>query len=1157
MNVGEKNIQRIRSWIDQGRKHMEITGLSGTERVYFLSRLLVHVDRPCLLILPEARDLTRFAGELSFFLPESFSQSGPGGRRLREFPAYDISPLKGLSPQREIVTSRIEALYSLLSDENPIIVSTTEAALLRVLPKEAMIESVEYLDRGLEIDREDLIRRFETCGYLRTSLVEERGDYAVRGGVIDVFPPLYGNPVRLEFWGDRIESLRHFDPLSQRSTGSLERIILLPANEIIMGEENVRRARGMGRLPEQFADGGYFPGQEAWLNHFYSRPETLFDYLTEAGIVVMMDAPRVKRRIVAFSEQFGKDAERYRQEAIERERPFPEIEGLLLTHEEVREHLERYQDIDFTELPLKDSLPKDVLSFEGPFLLEDDLTLSLAGKGKMSMVPLVEKIHKWIEGGGRVVLVCRTEQQARRLKEILEDYQIQADQLVKRWEDLGRGRGLTICLGRLTKGFVWPEMGLYVVSEDEIFGPKRALSRARRVIGESSSALTAFSQLKLGDLVVHQDHGIGRYGGLCQLEIEGRAKDFVLIEYAQKDRLYIPADRISVLQKYIGEDDRDPNLDRLGGRSWDIARRRAKRAIEKIARQLVEIYALRKHRKGYAFTSPDSYYREFEATFEHEETRDQVKTIEEVLSDMESEKVMDRLICGDVGFGKTEVAIRAAFKAVMDGKQVALLVPTTVLAEQHHETFRKRMEPYRVRVGVLSRFKGRMEQKDIIAGVRSGEIDILIGTHRILQNDISFRDLGLLIVDEEQRFGVKQKERLKRYRALVDVLAMTATPIPRTFQMSLMGIRDLSIIETPPEDRLAIKTYLSHFDEATIVQAVEEELARGGQVFFVHNRVNTINEMADNLRKLLPGVRFGVAHGQMNEKDLEETMIRFIKRDLDVLVCTTIIESGLDIPSANTIIINEVDRLGLAQIYQLRGRVGRSKESAYAYLILSNGTELTRDAEKRLRALMDFSHLGAGIHLAMHDLRIRGGGNILGFSQSGHIAAIGYELYMKLIEQTVSELKGEEWQEETNPEINVEVSACLPESYISDTDLRLNLYRRMSALREERELRSMVEEMADRFGQLPGEVSNLIKVMEARLLLKRAGMSRLDIKDGALIFHFSPNTKVGAERIVKIAREEPKKVRMLSDRKLKIPAGHLDPTEALEVAKGIIREKFL
>jgi transcription-repair coupling factor (superfamily II helicase) len=513
---------------------------------------------------------------------------------------------------------------------------------------------------------------------------------------------------------------------------------------------------------------------------------------------------------------------------------------------------------------------------------------------------------------------------------------------------------------------------------------------------------------------------------------------------------------------------------------------------------------------------------------------------------------MDRLVCGDVGFGKTEVAIRASFKAVMDGKQVAILVPTTVLAEQHYETFVQRMGAYPIKVAVLSRFKSRAEQKEIVGAVRSGRTDILIGTHRMLQKDVRFRDLGLLIIDEEQRFGVKQKEAIKKYRALVDVLALTATPIPRTLHLSLMGIRDLSLIETPPEDRLAIQTYLSPYEESVVVRGIENELERGGQVFFVHNRVQTIEHVAQQLKELVPKARIAVAHGQMKERALEETMMRFVQKEIDVLVCTTIIESGLDIPSVNTIVINEVDRFGLAQIYQLRGRVGRSDETAYAYLLLSKGARLTRDAEKRLRALMDFSNLGAGLHLAMHDLKIRGGGNILGFSQSGHISAIGYELYLKLIEQSIAELKGEAWHEEINPEINVNFPAYISSDYVSDTDVRLNLYRRLSNLRETSELNAMVEEMRDRFGPPPPEVSNLIQVVTVRLDLKGAGILKLDVTRGALAFTFSEDTSIDPQRLVRFVEDSRHKSRFISANKLLVRSGRLQPLEALLEARSVV-----
>jgi transcription-repair coupling factor (superfamily II helicase) len=1143
---------QVKQALEEGVKDLAVTGLSGSARAYLFSNLVLEVEKTCLFVLPTAKEAGRFHREMEFFLPELFARGEPEARRLYDFPIYDISPLRGLSPHPHVVARRLRALYALTSVRGSVVVTSTEACHLRLLPKDALVHALEPMEVGEEVDRERLLQRLEAYGYQRASLVEETGDYSVRGGVIDLFPPLYSNPVRLEFWGDTLESVRHFDPLGQRSLTSLKEFVLLPANEILMAEENIERARSMGRLPTLVREASSFPGQEAWLNHFYSHLSTLFDYLPQDSLLFLTDPFQIQKESKAFSERFAAEKERCRAEAEERKRPFPEMGGIFLTPEELDEAARPFRKIRCGDVVVEQNRESSAsLHIPGQFMMDDDLTLKLSGRGRVSMAPLAEKISNWLNMGARVVLVCRTEQQAGRLGEILRNYGVEAHRTAASWSEVPSGIGLFICLGRLSEGFSWPHANLFVVSEDELFGPKRSLARAKSV--EGGIDWTTFSQLKMGDPVVHQDHGIGRFGGLVKMEIEQKVNDFVIIEYMGNDRLYIPADRISILQSYIGADEREPKLDQLGGRSWDVAKEKAKKSIREIAKQLVELYALRKYRQGYAFSHPDHVYREFEAGFEHEETRDQIKAIEDVLDDMASERPMDRLICGDVGFGKTEVAIRAAFKTVMDGKQVALLVPTTVLAEQHFSTFSKRMKDYPVRVAVLSRFKSRAEQQEIVAGVRSGKFDILIGTHRILQKDVGFKDLGLLIIDEEQRFGVKQKEAIKRFRALVDVLALTATPIPRTLHLSLLGIRDLSLIETPPEDRLPIQTILSPYDEGTVRDAIASEIQRGGQVFFVHNRVQTIEAMTRKLVELVPRAVFAFAHGQMNERDLEETMIRFLAKEVDVLVCTTIIESGLDIPSVNTIIINEVDRLGLAQVYQLRGRVGRSDENAYAYLLLSQDAELTRQAEKRLKALMDFTHLGAGIQLAMHDLKIRGGGNILGYSQAGHVTAIGYELYLKLIEQSVAELKGEEWQEEINPEINVNIPAHLPTGYIKDTDVRLNLYRRLSSLKEETDLAGMAEEMKDRFGPAPQEVANLLKVMSLRLLLKRMRIQRVDVSPGGLTVTFSPDTQVKPEKLVALVKRDPGKYRFISERKLKVGLSPRPAVEALADAKAILQ----
>jgi len=658
--------------------------------------------------------------------------------------------------------------------------------------------------------------------------------------------------------------------------------------------------------------------------------------------------------------------------------------------------------------------------------------------------------------------------------------------------------------------------------------------------------------LQENNLVVHQDHGIGRYKGLSRMKIGEKIRDFVIIEYVDNDRLYIPAERINIIQKYAGLEDENPQLDRLGGKLWSIAKKKAKKSIEKIAKELLKIYAMRKLHKGFVFSKPDNYYREFEATFDHEETRDQAKAIDDVLLDMESERPMDRLICGDVGFGKTEVAIRASFRAVMDGKQVAILSPTTVLAEQHYQTFTRRFSSYPVKINVLSRFVPKSIQKKTVAELARGKVDIIIGTHRLLSDDIIFKDLGLLIIDEEQRFGVKAKEKLKQYRKSIDVLAITATPIPRTFHMTLMGVRDLSIIQTPPAERLAIQTYISKYDEDIISQAIERELERGGQIFFVHNRVRNIDMIAANLATLAPRAKIDIAHGQMREKELEGAMIRFLNKETDILVCTTIIDSGLDISSANTIIINQVDRFGLSEIYQLRGRVGRSDTKAYAYLLISENSKITNEAQKRLKVLMDFSQLGSGVNIALNDLRIRGGGNILGFSQSGHIKNIGYELYLKLIEKTMAELKGEIFQEEIFPEINIDLPVSIPHDYIVESDVRLDIYRRLSSTKDEEEIAEMEKEIKDRFGSLPKEALNLISVIKVSIGLKKIRSKRLDINDGSMIFSFSKDTPLSTERLAKLVTDHPNNFSFLSDHKLKVIIKKNTHSDNLKEVENII-----
>ncbi len=1136
MSGKRDNLTIIKSGIKDKIRPIEVTGITGSALAYLLSQLLNDIDNPCLIILPNSEEAGRFYKDVDFFLPNKGNRSSPGPKRVLLFPSYDISPLTGLSPPKELISQRVEALYCLSTSQDAVVITSLEALMTCLLPKDMLLTSVDYIAINEEIDRDDMIRKLMTLGYFRTSLVEERGDFSVRGGVIDLYPPLYDSAIRVEFWGDMVESIRLFNPVNQRSKTDVKELTILPANEIILGPPSIKRARSMGRLPTGLEIGGSFPGQEAWLQHFYPHLDTIFNYLPKETLICIARSDNFTNKAKSILEKLTAEAERFQDEALERGKPYPQTDRLFLGIKELKEALDEYPRIDFFDLNVRTGLRKAGLVVD----LKESLGSGMEYDYKeitprdVSLAPLAAKIEKWIEEGNQIILICRTEQQARRLKEILLNYQLTAQEIIPNWSGIKRRKGLYICLGYLSQGFRFLDSALIIITEDEIFGKKGG--RERRTKRDKVQAIpwTGFSQLQVGDLVVLQDHGIGRYGGLSKMEIDSRVRDFVIIEYADNDRLYIPADRINIIQKYIGLDDKNPQLDRLGGASWRLTKKKAKRSIEEIAKDLVKLYAMRKFRKGFAFSKVDNYYREFEATFDYEETPDQIEAIDVVLDDMESGSPMDRLICGDVGFGKTEVAIRASFKAVMDGKQVAILVPTTVLAEQHYQTFARRFASYPIRIAVLSRFIPNSVQKRIIGDIGLGKIDITIGTHRILSADIIFKDLGLLIVDEEQRFGVRDKERLKKYRHFVDVLAMTATPIPRTLHMSLMGVRDLSIIQTPPAERLSIQTYVTGFDEGIISHAIERELGRGGQIFFVHNRVQTIEMMADKLSRLVPRARIDIAHGQMKERDLETAMIRFLAKETDLLVCTTIIDSGLDIPSANTIIINNVDRFGLAEIYQLRGRVGRSNVKAYAYLLISDGSTLTNDAQKRLRVLMDFAQLGSGVNIALNDLRIRGGGNILGFSQSGHIKAIGYELYLKLIEQTVAELKGEVWKEEISPEINTDLPVFIPHSYIEESDVRLDIYRRLSTIKDGLELKEMVREIKDRFGPPPKEVINLISVIKIKIRLKEIGSTRLDVKDEYMIFSFSKDTHLSPPELADLVARNPENFCLLSDRKLKV-----------------------
>jgi transcription-repair coupling factor (superfamily II helicase) len=1000
------------------------------------------------------------------------------------------------------------------------LVAPAAALQQKLPPPERLQEALVYVVAGETLAREVFVQNLLEGGYERRPVVEERGEFSVRGGIIDLFPPLYAQPVRLEFWGDEVESLRFFDPASQRSREALEELLVLPASEVILdgpAREHALARRKRRQDPQFWQNvqlGQHFPRIERHIEDFYEQPLTLWDYLPPDTVVVEWDPLNLAQDLRKLEEQAGAEPQGWLDEKPweERRRGFATVFCPLLPMGLPAEEKEFFFQV------------------EGNEGLAQELAQAGAEGGRL-IPALAARLEEWRRGGFHLILVCLSRHRAERLAQLLGEEKLEAAfTLEPSWEP---GPQVEITVGELSGGFRLLAGGLMVLTEDEALGFRP--ERRRRKESRPPQFLTSLEDLEEGDAVVHLDHGIGIYRGLIKLTVAAEVNDFLELEYQGGDRLYLPVDRLHLVQKYLGVEGVKPRIERLGGKSWERAKKKVKKAVEKIARELVELYAARRVLPGHHFSPPDPMFREFEATFEYEETSDQLQAIQEVLADMTAEKPMDRLICGDVGYGKTEVALRAAFKAAMDGKQVAVLVPTTILAEQHYDNFSRRLAPYPLEVRVLSRFKTAAEQKRILADLAQGKVDIIIGTHRLVQKDVAFKDLGLVVVDEEQRFGVSQKEKMKEWRRTVDVLTLTATPIPRTLQLSLTGLRELSVINTPPENRHSIRTYLCHPEKAVIQAAIRRELARGGQVFFMHNRVQNLGTWARHLQEMVPEARVSMAHGQMPERELERVMRRFGRGEVDVLVCTAIIEAGLDIPAANTIIINRAHTLGLAQLYQLRGRVGRSQAQAYAYLLVPGEAGLSTEAQKRLKALMEFTELGSGFKIALHDLQIRGAGNLLGQAQSGQLAEVGYELYLQLLEQAIREFKGEAREEPVpDPEIRLPVAAYLPEDYVPDIQQRLALYRRLSDRLTPEMVQELEEELLDRFGPIPPEGRNLLEVVRAKHYLRQLGVKRLELRDSLAVLQFARPERLNLDRLLKLLKKQPEKFRLTRDQALRI-----------------------
>ena len=1135
--------------------------------------------RPLLYLVADEDDVETRVADLSFFLPAAAVGDDPlAPPAVLELPAPESSPYAEMQADRRTTMRRMAVLYRLARGAPPaVVVASAAAAFRRVVPAGPFRALCHTVSTGDTVGRDDLVRRLVEAGYGRATVVEDPGTFAVRGAVIDVFPAVYRHPVRIELFGDDVESVRLYDAASQRTLRALDEVVFHPVRETIRTEGADARARLLAaadaaafpsskvrHLLEQIDRGEDFFGSEALAPIFHARMGTLFEYLPPGARLVIEEPD-------AVLEEARRTASRLRESAAHRRaehRLALEPHEFVLDHDEAEAALVGRARVELRALEIEERAgagPERLrLASESNATLRAELlqtrTPGDADEGRDLGKALRNRLRQWMDDGYRVRLVASNRSHAERLGGVLRAFGLEPgavgaghgglDELLAGGDGSSASVPLAIVTGPLARGFRLPADRLALVSEEEIFGPRahRESQPERRTTG-----IGDLGEIAEGDPVVHEEHGVGRYRGLRKLEVRGVAQDFLHLEY-DGGSLYVPVYRIGLVNRYVGGPADGVRLDKLGGNTWQEKRRRVSAEARKIAEELLQLYAQRKALPGHAFAAPDVMFREFEETFPFEETPDQATAIEAVLGDMQGETPMDRLICGDVGYGKTEVALRAALLAVLGGKQVALLAPTTVLAEQHFVTFSERLRDFPVRLGSLSRFRSRPDQQRTVAELASGRLDVIIGTHRLLSRDVRWKNLGLVVIDEEQRFGVAHKERLKELRSQVDVLTLTATPIPRTLQMAMAGMREISIIATPPADRLAIRTFVCRWDPELLGAAIHKELARGGQVFFVHNRVEDLPRRMEEVQALAPEARVAMAHGQMAEGELEKVMIDFVDGRFDILCCTTIIESGLDIPRANTMIVNNADRFGLAQLYQMRGRIGRARERAFCYLVVPSEKTMTDEAKQRLAVLQRFTELGAGFQVATHDLEIRGAGELLGEKQSGAVAAVGFDTYARILEEAVAELRGQPIKHELDPEIAVDVPAFLPDDYIPDTGQRLDVYRRLAQARDEDGVRAILEELADRYGELPEEARLLGEVMVDKTLVRRIGALGYELAATRLVLSVGSDTRLAPAKVMGLVQKRGSRWKLSPDMRLSYTFDDREKADHLVAARERLQE---
>jgi len=1149
------SFERVRRHLSLGTGRRRVSGLTWTARCLLIPLFARAARQPVIVVVAD----NKAAETLEPTLRAGCELTGAiDSSRVTRLPAHDVLPFENLSPHPDVQEQRAAALWKLATGEVSILIAPAESAALKLFNRDYYASLAVTLRRSEEIDIETLTAHLASVGYTQMDLVEMPGQFTRRGGILDVYSPEADRPVRFEFFGDEIETIRKFDPETQRSQSGLDETQLLPLTETPVTEHllaavhaRLSKQRIEGETDdmavEEAAAGGVsvFPGWE-FFTSVAGAHTSLLKLLPKCALFV--DEPAMVRNQI--DRWWNKVEQRHERSGIgSLIRP----EDIYLRPEILQATLESHPGLDLDQLGIVD-------------VLEDDKTLGEIAMNSRptqrfhgSLPALADQLRSLIGAEQRIVLAAPNQGDVERLATVMREYQIPyrlgsrtmhpgGETVLDEGSYLaGDLRVPTIVRTHFGAGVSFPDQGLILFGANDLSDEADIDARPVPTKSKTAAFVSDFRDLHIGDYVVHVEHGIAQYQGLKEIVQDGVSIEFMILEFAEQAKLYVPLTRLDLIQKYRSTDSGPaPVLNRLGSQQWTKTKARVRKAMQDMAAELLKLYAARHTAQGTAFSPDNEFQREFEDSFDFTETDDQLTAIKAIKHDMESSTPMDRLLCGDVGYGKTEVAMRAAFKSVQDGKQVAVLTPTTVLSFQHFETFKRRFSQFPIHVEMISRFRTAKEQKLIVERVESGKVDILIGTHRLLSKDIKFQDLGLLIVDEEQRFGVRHKERLKQLRKEIDVLAMSATPIPRTLHMSLVGLRDMSVIETPPKDRMAIQTVVAKFDERIVRSAIEVELERGGQVYFVHNRVESIYEIASRIQELVPTARVAVGHGQMGESDLERVMLAFMRHEFDVLVATTIIENGLDIPLANTILINRADRHGLSELYQLRGRVGRSNRRAYAYLLVPQEQELSEVARRRLAALKEFSDLGAGFKIAALDLELRGAGNMLGGEQSGHIEAVGFELYTTMLEAAVKELKGEGGEEKPTSSLNIGIALRIDESYVPEENQRLRLYKKIAGAADGKALADIRSELEDRYGKLPDSTVYLLEAAHLRLECERIGVAQIDRKRGELHLRFTEHAAVDPERLMRlVARNAKRGAQFTPQGVLKYPLAATRPDEVL------------